>query len=46
MNYYFICVLIDSGDKMTDHIEQVFNSMLEDVNYIKLATYFRSIKRR
>lgn len=28
-----------------DHIEGVFNEMLEDVKYIKLATYFREIKK-
>lgn len=30
---------------MNDHIENVFNSMIEDVKLIKLSTYFRSIKR-
>lgn len=37
--------LIDVGDKMNDHIEGIFNSMLEDIKTIKLSTYFRSIRR-
>ncbi len=28
-----------------DHIENIFNSMLEDVKIIKLATYFRKIRK-
>jgi len=30
---------------MCDHIETIFNSMLDDVKTIKLSTYFRSIKK-
>jgi len=45
MKPFIICVLIQLGDKMNDHIENVFNSMIEDVKLIKLSTYFRSIKR-
>lgn len=29
-----------------DHIEGIFNSMIEDVKYIKLATYFKKIKNK
>jgi len=29
---------------MNDHIENVFNSMIDDINMIKLSTYFKSIK--
>lgn len=28
-----------------DHIEDKFNSMIEDVKFIKLASYFKNIKR-
>lgn len=28
-----------------DHIESIFNSMLEDVKIIKLATYFKKIRK-
>ncbi len=28
-----------------DHIEEVFNGMIEDIKYIKLATYFKNIRR-
>ena len=28
----------------SDHVEGVFNSMLEDVKYIKLSTYFKGEK--
>jgi len=27
-----------------DHIESTFNAMLEDINYIKLSTYFKGKK--
>lgn len=26
-----------------DHIEEVFNNMIEDIKYIKLSTYFKNI---
>lgn len=28
-----------------DHIESVFNAMLDDVKYIKLSTYFNGLKK-
>ena len=28
-----------------DHIEEIFNGMIEDIKYIKLATYFKNIRR-
>jgi len=28
-----------------DHIESIFNDMLDDIQYIKLATYFKKIIR-
>lgn len=28
-----------------DHIEGKFNEMLEDIKFIKLATYFRGLKK-
>lgn len=28
-----------------DHIETLFNDMLDDIRYIKLATYFKGINR-
>ena len=28
------------GDNM-NHIEQIFDAMIEDIKYIKLATYFK-----
>ena len=27
-----------------DHIETIFNEMIEDINLIKLSTYFKGIK--
>lgn len=30
---------------MNDHIESIFNSMLDDVKTIKLSTYFKSIRK-
>lgn len=27
-----------------DHIEGIFNGMIEDVKYIKLATYFKNLR--
>lgn len=33
------------GWNMTDHIENIFNSMIDDLKYIKLATYFKSARR-
>ena len=32
------------GEKM-NHIEDVFNNMIEDIKYIKLATYFKKIRK-
>jgi len=29
-----------------DHIEGIFNSMIEDIKYIKLATYFKQNKNK
>lgn len=28
-----------------NHIEGVFNEMLEDVKFIKLSTYFKSVRK-
>lgn len=45
MKTYEYCVLMVMVIKM-DHVEGIFNSMLEDVKYIKLSTYFKSIKSK
>jgi len=28
-----------------DHIETIFNEMIEDINLIKLSTYYKSVTR-
>jgi len=28
-----------------DHIENMFNEMIEDINLIKLSTYYKSVTR-
>lgn len=30
---------------MNDHIETIFNEMIEDINLVKLSTYFKSVTR-
>lgn len=30
---------------MKDHIETIFNEMIEDINLIKLSTYYKSVTR-
>lgn len=44
MQYLHIYDLIKIGDNM-DHIEEIFNNMIEDIKYIKLATYFKNMGR-
>lgn len=44
MHYLHMCGLIKIGEIM-DHIEGIFNNMIEDIKYIKLATYFKNIRK-
>lgn len=30
---------------MNDHIETIFNEMIENINLVKLSTYFKSMTR-
>ena len=30
---------------MKDHIETIFNEMIEDINLIKISTYYKSVTR-
>ena len=41
---FFIIWFNIYGDNM-NHIERIFNSMIEDIKYIKLATYFKNINK-
>lgn len=45
MKLKFIYGLIHLGDIVKDHIDGIFDSMIEDVKFIKLSTYFKSVIR-
>ena len=42
---YDVIVIDMPGYPEVYHIENAFNSMIEDIKYIKLSTYFKSVKR-
>ena len=43
--FIFVLCFNDNRGELMDHIETIFNEMIEDINLVKLSTYFKSATR-